>query len=85
MSSAVELFSDSAFDAETTAAMASAFEKACLTICGTHQVNVLKEIIAKQIIVLAREGKTDADSLYAGALLALGLDKSGRDPLRVDA
>lgn len=75
MAALVGLLSDSAFDPETTAAMALAFDKACLTIAGTQQVDVIKEIIAKRIIALARAGETNADSLSAGALQTLGLDR----------
>jgi hypothetical protein len=67
---------DSAFDPEATAAMAAAFDKACLTIYRTHQSDVIKEIIARQIIALARDGETDSNSLYLGALQALGLDRT---------
>jgi hypothetical protein len=68
---------NSAFEPEATAAMAAAFDKACLTIYSTHQADVIKEIIARQIIALAREGETDADNLYMGALQALGLERAG--------
>jgi hypothetical protein len=69
---------NSAFEPEATAAMAAAFDKACLTIYSTHQSSVIKEIIARQIIALAQEGETDVDGLCVGALQALGLDRSGR-------
>lgn len=74
MASSADVLTDSAFDPELTAAMALAFDKACQTICGTHQVDLIKEIFAKRIVELARQGETDVDTLYVGALHALGIE-----------
>ena len=66
---------DSAFEPEVTAAMAAAFERACRTISGHTQIDVVREIIAKLIVELARRGDADEEQLYQGALRALGLER----------
>jgi hypothetical protein len=70
---------DSAFGPEATAAMASAFDRACRTISGHAQTEVIREIIAKRIVELARRGDSDEEGLYDGALRALGLERQAQD------
>ena len=70
---------DSAFQPEVTAAMAAAFDRACRTICGHAQIDLVREIIAKRIVELARRGDSDEEHLYEGALRALGLERQACD------
>jgi len=59
--------------------MASAFDRVCRTISGHSQIDLVKEIIAKRIVELARRGDLDEEHLYQGALRALGLDRQACD------
>jgi len=70
---------DSAFDPEVIAAMASAFDRVCRTISGHAQLDLVREIIAKRIVELARRGDSDEEHLYQGALRALGFERQGCD------
>jgi len=70
---------DSVFGPEVTAAMASAFDRACRTITGHAQIDLVREIIAKRIVELARRGASDEEDLYQGALRALGFERQGSD------
>lgn len=70
---------NSVFEPAVTAAMASAFDRVCLTIIGHSQVDLVKEIIAKRILELARRGDFDEEHLYQGALRALG--PAGKQPI----
>ena len=70
---------DSAFEPEVTAAMAAAFDRACRTIGGHAQADLVREIVAKRIVELARRGDFDENHLYLGALRALGLEQQACD------
>jgi hypothetical protein len=61
-----------AFDPEAVEAMGRAYDKACRSIHGSSQPDVIKEMIAKQIIAVASEGGRDPDELCALALASLG-------------
>jgi hypothetical protein len=65
--------SSEAFEPEATAAMAKAFDKLCLTISPTEHADVLREIIAKRIVELARQGSTDPEALCAQVLTSFGI------------
>jgi hypothetical protein len=76
MTDTAALFSDTdAFAPELTAAMAEAFERACLTIEAQSQVDLVRELLARRIVELARQGHTGADDLYSLALKAFGFDR----------
>lgn len=64
-----------AFDPEVTAAMASAFDRVCLTINGRTQPELIREIIAKEILALAQHGNVNPDTLYQAAMRALGFER----------
>ena len=78
-------FSNEAFDPDVLKAMSAAYEKACVTIKTGPHADVAREIVAKRIIGLARQGYSDADKLCAEALKELGLPRTrpdgGRPPL----
>jgi hypothetical protein len=66
-------FDDMYFEPDATAAMGgAAFEKACGFLDGTSQADIIREIIAKGIIDLARNGERDPDQLCDEALKTLG-------------
>jgi hypothetical protein len=64
---------DGAFDAEATALLAQAFEKACAALHDRGQPVIVREIIARRIIEIAGRGERDPDELYVAALTSLGL------------
>jgi hypothetical protein len=51
------------------------FDKACRSLHDTGQPGIVKEIIAKRIIALAREGDNDPDHLCETTLKALGFSR----------
>jgi hypothetical protein len=72
MATNLPFFDDVYFEPDATEAMGAAFEKACRSINGTGQPDIIREIIAKGIIDLARNGERDPDCLCDEALKALG-------------
>jgi hypothetical protein len=56
--------------------MVTAFDKACRSLHDAGQPGTAREIFAKRIIDLAREGDTDPDHLCEATLKALGFDRS---------
>ena len=65
-----------AFDNQATAAMTQAYEKACQSMRDWGQPDILKELIAKRIIDLARRGECDPDQLCEQALRSLGFSEA---------
>jgi hypothetical protein len=53
--------------------MGKAFDLACQCLYDSAQHNLVRQIIAKRIIEVARKGERDPDELCARALQALGL------------
>lgn len=64
---------EAAFDPEAIEALSAAFDKAVADLDKNGQPKIVREVIAKRIIALAREGERDADRLCAGALASLGI------------
>ena len=76
-----------AFDDTATSAMGEAFDKACKSLRSFGTACIVREIIAKRIIAVARNGERDPARLRDQALLALGIEETsmlvvsvGRDP-----
>jgi hypothetical protein len=65
-------FQDVFFGPEVTRAMGIAFDKACCLL--PSQPTLVKEVMAKRIIDLAREGDINPDHLCDVTLKSLGLD-----------
>ena len=65
------VFQEAAFGPEVTEAMAAAFDRACQSVKGHPQETVLKDVIARRIIELARQGEHDPVRLSELALKAL--------------
>ena len=74
MAAVVTLLQDAAFDPETTRAMGEAFERACQSMNGGGQPELVKEIIAKGIIAVAWDGERDPVQLCERALKVAGID-----------
>jgi hypothetical protein len=74
MADGLRFFQDGAFDSDTTGAMGEAFERACKALHDLGQPDIVKEIIARRIIVVAKAGERDPARLCEGALAALGVE-----------
>jgi hypothetical protein len=61
-----------AFDYDATRAMTEAFDRACHSLHDLGQPDLVREIVARRIIEVARRGERDPDELCARALQALG-------------
>jgi hypothetical protein len=76
---------DAAFDSETTGLLGSAFEaawertKADRGLADDGRAAVVRELLAKHIIELARRGERDHDRLVEGALEYLAQSTALRD------
>ena len=64
---------DTHFDPETTAVLGAVFDQALAALHDTGQPELVKEAIAKRIIILASTGERDPDRLCAAALAALNV------------
>jgi tartrate dehydratase beta subunit/fumarate hydratase class I family protein len=76
-----------AFDDTTTSAMGEAFDKACKSLRSFGTACTAREIIAKRIIAVARNGERDPARLHQQALIPFGIEDMsmlvvsvGRDP-----
>lgn len=76
MANSHHIVTDVSFGPDATLAMGAAFDKACRSLQESGQTNVVREIIAKQIIDLARDGERDPDHLCEASLRALGFTKN---------
>jgi hypothetical protein len=79
MTGNLRLAHDVAFGPDVTRAMGVAFDKACRSLQDNDQANVVREIIAKRIIDLARDGERDPDHLCDATLRELGFIASPHD------
>jgi hypothetical protein len=69
----IPFFRDKAFEPQATQIMGAAYDKACETLHGVAQAELVKEIIAKRIVQVAQSGERDPERLCARGLLALGI------------
>jgi len=65
--------SDRSFDAETTAFIGEAFDKACKEMRDKRQPDSLQQSIAKRLIEIAARGERDPETMCESALISLGL------------
>jgi hypothetical protein len=65
------------FDTDATHVMGEAFDRACHSLHDIGQPALVREIIARRIIEVARNGERDPDEMCARALKALGFSHSG--------
>jgi hypothetical protein len=68
----VPIFRDSAFDAEATGALGSAYDIACRALHPQGQPPVIQEQLARKIIEAAARGERDPERLATAALAILG-------------
>jgi hypothetical protein len=76
MASGIPFSQDVFFGPNTIHAMVTAFDKACRSLHDAGQPGIAREIVAKRIIDLAREGDPSLRSDLEGAGMALGFDRS---------
>ncbi len=62
------------FDSETTAIAGCAYEKAIIELRYGGGSEIVKEIIARRILLLAATGERDADRLSSTVLADLGIE-----------
>jgi hypothetical protein len=72
MSSVVPLFKDSAFDAEATHVLGSAYDIACRSLHPKGRLPVIQDQLARKIIEAAQRGERDPERLATIALGTLG-------------
>ena len=72
MANLLAFFPSAAFDHNATRAMGKAFDRACYSLHDIGQPDLVREIIAKRIVEVARDGERDPDELCVRALKALG-------------
>lgn len=68
------------FEPEVSAAMGTAYERACAHIQDGQQADLVREMIASRIIELVRNGGHDADALCAETLSSLGIEVPTTEP-----
>ena len=69
------------FDDETMRAMSEAFDQACDALGKFGEGVTVREIIAKRIIEVAKNGERNPVRFYQQALKALGIDEMSANQL----
>jgi hypothetical protein len=64
-----------AFDPETILAMGEAFDGVCKHLNDRRHPEVVREVIAKQIIETARRGERDPEKLRDSVMVSLGFNQ----------
>jgi len=64
---------ENAFGSELIAVVSAAYEKALHSVHDRGEPEIVRQIIAKYIVVLAMEGERDPELLCSLALTAVGL------------
>ena len=72
MADVLPFFQGAASDDDATQVMGKAFDRACQSLHDNGQPDLVRQIIAKRIIEVARKGERDLDELCARALQPLG-------------
>lgn len=75
MGTVLPFFLDQGFDPEATTAMSAAFELACQGLHDRGQPEIVREVIAREIIKLAKTGERDPEQLCSHALRRLGIEQ----------
>jgi hypothetical protein len=76
---------EKAFDADATAVLIAAYERAMVAIEGRNHPGVMREVAARRIIALASKGERDPDRLCAAALatIANAVTRMPEPPIRI--
>ena len=69
----IPFFRDVSFDPDTTHIIGQAFDSACEELQDIGQSDLVKAIVAKRIIAIAKTGERDPRQLCKRALKAVGL------------
>jgi hypothetical protein len=69
----IPFFYDASFDPETTHIMGQAYESACTKLHDVGQPEIVKNVIARRIIEIAKTGERDPNQLCKRALKAIRL------------
>jgi len=83
--SSSELSEQAVFESEIATSMSKAFELACRSFRGGGHPDLVKEIIAKRIIIIARQGVADPSILCEAALESLGRQGDPEDDGRLQS
>jgi hypothetical protein len=75
MAGIVPFFRGAAFDYDAIRAMGEAFDRACHCLYDLGQPALVRDIVARRIIEVARAGERDPDELCACALQELGFGR----------
>ena len=76
MASIIQFMPRGIFDDAATKAMGEAFDAACADLQGSSNLsNIVREIIAQQIIEAAKKGERDPRRLCSIAIAAIGGDR----------
>ncbi len=73
MTAILPFFQGTAFEPEVCQGLGEAFERACQSLHDVGQPDIVKEVIAKRIIELARCGERDPERLCEQALQGFGV------------
>jgi hypothetical protein len=73
MANLLAFFPTAAFDHNATRAMGKAFDRACHSLHDIGQPDLVREIIAKRIIEVARDGERDPDGIMRASPESVGL------------
>jgi hypothetical protein len=76
MSAVDRLFEDAAFAPDVTRIMREAFEMACRSLHDTGQPEIVREVLARRIVELTRQGERDPKKLCQDAMRALGMEST---------
>lgn len=72
MNTIIPYLQDSSFDSDVTSAMGQAYDMALRAMHERGRPYIVQEVIARQIVEVARTGERDANQMCARALAALG-------------
>lgn len=75
MAGIIPFFRGAAFDCDATRAMGEAFDLACCSLHDIGQPALVREVVARRIIEVARGGERDQDELCTRALQALAFGR----------
>jgi hypothetical protein len=75
MAGIIPFFPGAAFDYDATRAMGEAFDRACHCLHDLGQPALVRDIVARRIIEVARAGERDPGELCARALQTLGFGR----------
>ena len=73
MATIIPFLQGTSFPPEVVTVLGDAYDRACRSLHDTGQPDLVREVIAKRIIKLAKNGERDPRTLCEEALKALGV------------